>query len=641
MKVSACMIVKNESRNIQRCINSYKEIVDEIIVVDTGSTDNTVEIAESLGAKVFFRAWDDDFSAAKNYALEHTTGNWVITLDADEYFEDGSASKLKEAILRINKNSDIDAIQCRLYNIETKYNRLIGSMPAIRVIRNKPDIRFVGKIHEAPKRSGEFLKNEYVKGVKIYHTGYSLEVVQSKRNRNLEMLKAEEKTGKADSFIYYYLTETCVHLKKYKEAIQYADTFISKSGFKTLVKTYPQAFRIYIYKSICMSSMKDLYTEDDIFQVVSEGKKQFSFHPELIKNEAEFLFKHAKYEEALNRYKEAVRLNKEYDYAYSNNFGSEEDKVLCAIGEIFLLQGDSEQAFEYFLKALKKNKYNTKAFNYFINIIKRNNQSEIIMHLDNLYNNNEFIDMEFLSIRLAKQKIAIPFLYYFIKNWKWEYNDYGNLVVMALLFKGDTKKALETAFSLLMKEKNNENEFYIAILLIYGNYVDWYRKNRQHLSNHYIKILDIFFNRVDSSDFIEEEIECYQKILKELFSFEDKQFFNKFVAETTDLGRMSLEIIGDILKDYQYYELAIDYYKKALSQNLSMDIKQRIHCKIGFCYYHLKLYRESTDEYEQALLIENENFEPIQYLHWIEESQPDIELKNRISYLLGKYSGSK
>ncbi len=639
MKISACMIVKNESNNIEKCINSYKKIVDEIIVVDTGSTDNTMEIAESLGAKVLFRIWDDDFSAAKNYALDHCSGDWVIFLDADEYFEDGSASKLREAILRINKNKNIDAIQCRLYNIEQKYSRLIGSMPAIRVIRNKPDIRFVGKIHEAPKKAREFLKNEYVKGIKIYHTGYSLEVVESKRERNLEMLKAEEEKGNADSFIYYYLTETCVHLKKYEEAIRYADIFMGKPDFKTLVKTYPQAFRVYIYKSICMSEMKDLYSENDIYAAVSEGKKQFPFHPELIKNEAEFLFNHAKLEEAMDRFKEAIRLNKEYDYAYSNNFDSEEDKALCAIGEVFLLQGDIEQAFEYFVKALKVNKYNIRAFNRIANIIRTKDRNEIILFLDNFYNKNELRDMEFLSIHLAKQKMAIPFLYYFIKNWKWKYNDYGNLIVIALIFKGDTKKAFETGFSLLMKEKNDENELYTVISLIYGSHLEWYKKNKQYLSAEYQKILDIYFQINSFSYFSEEEVNVYQILLKELFSFENKQTFHKFLERTPNLMTISSEAIGEILKNYQYYDLAVDYFEKvALDQNSSSGVKKRIYGKMGFCFYHLNAYKESVDFFKQALEIETgRNYEPIQYLKWIQEKNVEADLKDKIGNLIADY----
>ena len=101
ISISQCMIVKNEEKNIRRALSWAKEIVQEQVVVDTGSTDRTVEIAESMGAKIFHFEWCDDFSAAKNYAIEQATGDWIAFLDADEYFtpEDGSDPDCGEELL--------------------------------------------------------------------------------------------------------------------------------------------------------------------------------------------------------------------------------------------------------------------------------------------------------------------------------------------------------------------------------------------------------------------------------------------------------------------------------------------------------------------------------------------------------------
>ena len=85
-KISACVIVKNEEKNLPRWLDSVKRIAEEIVVVDTGSADATVTIAKAAGAKVYHFAWIDDFAAAKNFALEKATGAWVVFPDADEYF---------------------------------------------------------------------------------------------------------------------------------------------------------------------------------------------------------------------------------------------------------------------------------------------------------------------------------------------------------------------------------------------------------------------------------------------------------------------------------------------------------------------------------------------------------------------------
>ena len=82
--LSVCIIVKNEAALLGRCLNSIKSAADEIVVVDTGSTDNTVEIAESMGAKVVCTQWRDDFAWARNISIEHATGSWILWLDADD-----------------------------------------------------------------------------------------------------------------------------------------------------------------------------------------------------------------------------------------------------------------------------------------------------------------------------------------------------------------------------------------------------------------------------------------------------------------------------------------------------------------------------------------------------------------------------
>ena len=94
VRLSQCMIVKNEEKNIERALSWGKDIMYEQIVVDTGSTDRTVEIAKGMGAKVYHFEWIDDFAAAKNYAIEQAKGDWIAFLDADEYFPPEDAAKL-------------------------------------------------------------------------------------------------------------------------------------------------------------------------------------------------------------------------------------------------------------------------------------------------------------------------------------------------------------------------------------------------------------------------------------------------------------------------------------------------------------------------------------------------------------------
>ncbi|MBS3100698.1 glycosyltransferase family 2 protein [Candidatus Woesearchaeota archaeon] len=96
--ISLCMITKNEGRYLEQCLNSVGEIADEIIIVDTGSTDKTKEIAKKFKAKIIDFKWIDDFSAARNESLKHATKDWILVMDADEVIEEKDLKKIKDAI---------------------------------------------------------------------------------------------------------------------------------------------------------------------------------------------------------------------------------------------------------------------------------------------------------------------------------------------------------------------------------------------------------------------------------------------------------------------------------------------------------------------------------------------------------------
>ena len=93
--ISLCMIVKNEERSLSRCVKSVKSLVNQIIIVDTGSTDNTVKIAKDLGAEVYNFEWCDDF-LPKNESIKYANHQWILLLDADEFVDENSIIELKD-----------------------------------------------------------------------------------------------------------------------------------------------------------------------------------------------------------------------------------------------------------------------------------------------------------------------------------------------------------------------------------------------------------------------------------------------------------------------------------------------------------------------------------------------------------------
>ena len=112
-RLSACLIVRDEQEMLPGCIASIRDVVDEVVVADTGSRDATVRLAEEAGAVVIHHAWRDDFSAARNAALDASTGDWALVLDADERLVPGAGALLRAATLR----EDIDCVFVPLLTI--------------------------------------------------------------------------------------------------------------------------------------------------------------------------------------------------------------------------------------------------------------------------------------------------------------------------------------------------------------------------------------------------------------------------------------------------------------------------------------------------------------------------------------------
>lgn len=140
MKLSCCMIVKNEAERLPKCLDTVQNLIDEIIILDTGSTDNTIEIAQKKGAKVYTAVWENDFAKARNQALEYVTGDWVLVLDADEHFVSTKAEKVKQLILQK------DALVINLVRQEVGAVQSPYSLVS-RLFRNHPKIKFSRPYH--------------------------------------------------------------------------------------------------------------------------------------------------------------------------------------------------------------------------------------------------------------------------------------------------------------------------------------------------------------------------------------------------------------------------------------------------------------------------------------------------------------
>lgn len=236
MRISACVITKNEEENLPAWLACMADVADEMVVVDTGSGDRTVEIARAAGARVELFSWVDDFSAAKNFALDQATGDWVFFLDADEYFLPKDCPRLRETIRRFDGRGDVIGLMFLRANIEKATGEEIGcSEYVIRCFRRMTSLRYVGRIHEELRNlaGGEKKVIQQVERPIIYHTGYSSVVREAKFRRNIRLLeKSQALDGPREADDVYFM-DCHYGMGEYEKAIIYARRAI-RSGVSLL-----------------------------------------------------------------------------------------------------------------------------------------------------------------------------------------------------------------------------------------------------------------------------------------------------------------------------------------------------------------------------------------------------------------------
>ena len=197
--ISLCMIVRDEAETLARCLESARSLVAQVVVVYTGSTDGTAELAKSYGAEVYSFEWNDDFSAARNASLERATCDWILVLDADEVVEETSAPDLDKVLADIS----VAGARVLITNLSTRGPDQLFTV--VRLFRNVPAIRYQFPVHE--EVSFSLLRYALEKGkrivespLRIIHYGYLPEYVTRKGERNLRLLRRELKRAPDDLY---------------------------------------------------------------------------------------------------------------------------------------------------------------------------------------------------------------------------------------------------------------------------------------------------------------------------------------------------------------------------------------------------------------------------------------------------------
>ena len=432
--LSACMIVKNEEKFLPQCLKSIKDAVNEIIIVDTGSTDRTVEIAQSFGANVYHHHWKNSFSEARNHSLNYATCDWILQIDADEVLEQADISLLHKLINADSYNVIFVAIYSELPGGQAKHYFQ-------RVFR-RGKAHFEGIVHNQLVFEGKALQSE----IRLYHYGYNLSEseMQKKYKRTGDLLRQQLAENPNNIFIMANIIRNYRNEHDFEKVIELGEKGLNISISQTDLVSKIQRQRISIdlahallntnqvdrAEEVCKRALKENPDSFDILLVLGEillKKGAFSdalnyFKKHLILKEKEnkeptfnllssdfYYYEHSAYNnigecykhlglinDAEVAYKKAIELNNKEPQYYSNlaqlytsqnRLGEAENIVNAAVkfgianhltylllGKVYVTQKKTNDAINAFKQSIQMDSKNVTAYIYLINLLIQTNQ---------------------------------------------------------------------------------------------------------------------------------------------------------------------------------------------------------------------------------------------------------------------------
>ncbi|WP_404452019.1 glycosyltransferase family 2 protein [Virgibacillus necropolis] len=253
MQISLCMIVKDEEEVLRRCLSSIAYLCDEIIIVDTGSTDGTIDIIKQFTNNIYHFKWVDDFSAARNFSFEKATKDFILWLDADDVLS--KENQVKLATLKKELKLDIDAVSM-LYHIDfDEYGNPSFSFRRNRLINRNRQFQWIGPVHEYLDVHG----NISYADIAVEHRKDKKTIDNTVSDRNLQIYQNRLRKGEELSprDLFYYANELKDH-NNYKDAITNYKTFLqtNKGWIEDII-------RAYIYMADCYRLLSEPEKEMD------------------------------------------------------------------------------------------------------------------------------------------------------------------------------------------------------------------------------------------------------------------------------------------------------------------------------------------------------------------------------------------
>ncbi len=332
--ISVCIIAKNEETNIERCLKSLESYNFEIIVVDTGSTDRTKEIALQYTNGVFDYEWADDFSDARNFAIEQATNDYILMIDCDEYVKQLQYDQLV-ALIGEHKNEVGRITRVNTFWRNSEKNRI---QERVSRIFNRKFFKYQGRIHEQIVRKDGEDYSTYIVPVVLEHTGYDGDVtfIKEKTSRNIRLLLLDLEEIGDDPYVLYQLGKSYYMQADYLKACQFFSRAL-EHDLNPEAEFVIDLVETYGYALLNSEQYAQALQFENIYQEFG-GRPEFKFLMGLIyMNNGEF-------NQAIKEFDKTAQ----YDYADTEGITSY--KAYYNMGVIYQCLGDIKNAKIYYKK---------------------------------------------------------------------------------------------------------------------------------------------------------------------------------------------------------------------------------------------------------------------------------------------------
>lgn len=483
--ISACMIVKNEEKHIEKCLKSLVNQVDEIVIIDTGSTDKTIEISKQYTQKIYKIRWENNFSKARNYSIKFALKKYILIIDADEFLD----KKINIKEILNTKNAD-------LYKVKINNELSNGgsySHFAYRIFKNSIGLKFENALHEQL----DLKNNQYtIEELPIFitHTGYlhETQIEKRKNERNIKILK-EDILREENDYNTYNLGREYLISGEYNLAYKLFETSCKLNSQSLFMPDLLNK------KAICLIEMNK---KDEFYSLIENFIKNFPNETELYYTAGNGYLVFKDYKKAKEKYLNCIQKG---ENGYQTTRGISDYISYFKLAEIAYQEENLIEAFDYIVMSLKiENNYIPSIIKYFEITDKAKIPNEnIISTFEILYKINSKSDLKKI-IEILYHIRNVNLIHYLEKyNVKVE----KNIKAVALLL----NRQIDCAYKIFINEKKipNDNLIDIFVLcLIYKNY-DLLKQVDIDQNNKSIKSLNSILYNFAKSNFKNEN---YKKI---------------------------------------------------------------------------------------------------------------------------------